>query len=267
MTEQPINPYAPPPFVEEELVPAQHIGPLQPTEYADIQPVPEQDRGQTYNLTHLIMMNVVGGFPLLLWAGSAILLWRAYAIKDTGPLSYSITFIALGTIGIITGVVIGTWYVYLLEAIYSRWRFRAAVRNRPSSMVNPDEQDVAFIGISLREHWKQIKLDTCHDIGLLQLNQSKSLVLIESDKERFQIPKGSLFLCEPEVFTHPIDPSTEFWLIRLVVQLPDEPREILIGLSHTDFMPRSNAIRKAKSIVSTDYEHEVVATSNHDPII
>jgi hypothetical protein len=175
--------------------------------------------------------------------GGALIYYDWYQGLNT----FSGSLIAAGVLSIVVGIIFGSWYQFLLEALYSSWKFRSAVRKRPSSIVNPDDHDLVFIGLSLREHWEQIKLDTCHDIGLLKLNPSTSSVFIESDKERFQIPKNSLFLCEPELFTHPVDMASEFWLIRLVVQLPEESREILIGLSHTDFKPRSNSIRKAKA--------------------
>ncbi|MGY8770161.1 MAG: hypothetical protein ACKVH8_17225 [Pirellulales bacterium] len=193
------------------------------------------------------MTNALEAIPFFFWITGGGLFVYTYFLGFGTNLVLSLSLIVLGVAIFMIGYYIAIWYSFFLGAVYSKWRFRSAVRNRHDSIVNPDDQEVIFVGLSQREDWKKIKLDTCHDIGLLKLNPTTSSIIIESDKERFQIPKNSLFLCEPEVFNHPADPYSEFWLIRLVFQTPEDPRELLIGLAHTDFMPRTNEVRHEKT--------------------
>lgn len=91
----------------------------------------------------------------------------------------------------------------------------------------------------------------------MKLAPERSEVLIEGDHERFRIPYASLLVCEPERFHHPMDAKTQHWLVRLVVRLEEATREVLFGLSHLDFKPRTNTVRHSLAVDMCQRIHSI----------
>lgn len=198
---------------------------------------------------HIWMINLIGGSTLVLFFGGLGLIalgaWRADA-DGISPLA--IAAIVVGGIGVVLGGIVGLWYSLLPECLYTRRKLRGAIRRRPDPLVEADDPAAISVGITPRENWAKVKLEVAADVGLLKLDPGRGEVQIEGDSERFRIPAGSLLVCEPERFFHPLDKNTEHWLVRLVVRLKEgRTREVLFGVDHTDFVPRTNSVRRAKA--------------------
>ena len=252
MSEHESNPFASPgsftPPAEEELI--QPLWPLQATDQATIVEIRQQDRGQIFNFRHRIMINIVGLSPAIFFFGGLGLMaiggWNLP--KDPmqdgfGPV-WTLPLLAVGLVSAIFGGVLSTYYQLLPEDLYTYGKVCRNFALRPDALVQARD-DHTFIGITPRENWTVIKLDTASDVGLLKIDRDRRTIYIEGDHHRYTIPAASLLDCEAECFYHPLDKATQHWLIRLVVQTENEPREILFGLSHVSLgQPRWNTRRQ-----------------------
>jgi hypothetical protein len=212
---------------------------------AEITPVPFPYGGTVMTRGHIWMVNLIGGSTLVLFFGGAglIALGAWMAEGELSPLAMIAAFV-VGGIGVLLGAVIALWYPMLPECLYSRRKLRNAIRGRPDPLVDADDPEAISVGITPRENWAKVKLEIAADIGWLRIDGQRGEIRIEGDSERFRIPAGSLLVCEPERFFHPLDKNTEHWLIRLVTRLKrGGTREILFGIEHTNFVPRTNSIR------------------------
>jgi len=215
------------------------------TDVAEIAPVPEPYCGRVFTAGHKWMINAVSLVPLVgFFGGIGLAALGVYLLDQGVGWLGTIPLFGLATVGIFIGIAFAFWYTRLPECLYTRWKMLRAIRQRPDPLVDADDPDAISVGITPRENWSTVKLEIASDVGLLKLDHKHSEILIEGDHERFRIPLGSLLICEPECFYHPIDKNTQHWLVRLVVQLEEGTREVLFGLSHTDFKPRNNSIRR-----------------------
>lgn len=236
------NPYAAPQQTDSS--------PLQPppdrvaNDVATIQVVPEPYYAQVFTRHHVVMINVLGGIPgVLLLGGAGLIALAVDTIHPRMGLVGSIPLVTIGAVGALVGAVVAFWYPALIEDLYSRRKMREAIRLRPDSLIDPDSVDATFVSITLREHWSEIRLTTAADIGLLQIDDERSEVRIETDRERLHIPAGSVVSCKPECLYSRVDTWTANWLVRLVLQTQTQAEEVLLDLGHTDAAPRTNAAR------------------------
>lgn len=215
------------------------------TESAQIVPVPEPYGGRVFNTRFVIISNLLGGVTLVaIFGGIGLGLLGVYLAEEGWGLFTTVPLLLISAVLIVTGVVLSLGYSHLLECLYSRFKMRQAIRQRPDSFVDADDPDAVSIGLTVRENWVSIKWETASDIGLLKIDPKLNEVRIEADHERFCIPVGSLLVCSPECLRHPVDPSKEFWMVRLVVHLLDCEREILFSPSHIGWRLQNNSVRR-----------------------
>ncbi|MEW4454441.1 hypothetical protein AB1L30_17330 [Bremerella sp. JC817] len=253
MSEPELNPFASPgsfvtPLPEDELV--QPLWPLHATAEATIEDIREQDRGKIYNFRHRIMINVIGLTPALLFFGGlglmAVGAWQLpeNPLEDRWDSAWSLPLLGIGAIGLVAGGILSTFYQLLPEDLYTYGRVRRNFALRPEAIVLAQD-DHRFIGITPREKWKVIELDTASDVGLLKLDKAERSIRIEGDYHRYIIPVDALLDCEEECFYHPIDKATQHWLIRLVLNTKSGPVELLFGMSQISLgEPRWNKRRQ-----------------------
>ena len=87
------------------------------------------------------------------------------------------------------------------------------------------------------------------DLLLMKIDEAARRVLMEGDCDRYCIPAGAVALCEPECFYHAIDAQhqNQLWMVRLVVNVEEGQRELLLSVDETRWTPMTNAGRRRQA--------------------
>ncbi|MEZ6123926.1 MAG: hypothetical protein R3C49_12205 [Planctomycetaceae bacterium] len=232
------------------LAGVQKTGPAQNrqvTQTADIEPIPEQERMYLYSGKHLLMENLCGGLPILLLAAAAGFGWLAAQVWDPASPLPGIAAVAAAILMAVPGLYLPLMCPHTAETAYARSVVRRSVAHRPERIVDPDEPDAFPVALTVREKWQKTVLETATDGGLAVLDHSARVLKMECDVERFIIPLDSIVSCAVEPFSMPIDPNTEFWYVRLIVQTRTASRELLICPTMISWIRNTNTTRRQRA--------------------
>ncbi|MBN2292744.1 MAG: hypothetical protein JXM70_09985 [Pirellulales bacterium] len=256
MLDDDINPYASPSETDSGAVSAEA---RVATKTATIVPVPEPYCGRVLTRFHcfgivticfvaIIFFFLIGG-----WVLGSVFHSGLYSIRIVPYKWYIAIPLIIFPIAVpIIGILIFICFQSIVENIYWRWMLYKSIRRRPDPLVSENAHDSAIINIMPRMNWRSLwraDMTRIRDLGLLKLDTERSEVLIESDRERFRIPRGSVLVCEPDVFHEQPGTTSVIGFVRLVIQLEDGTREIRFCLIPTDFKFRTN---NAKRLMAQD---------------
>lgn len=217
------------------------------TTVAVIQPINEQDRTNVFSGWNLLIENVIGGLMLVGFFGGMGVIYAGVHFNPAIGLAGSVAIGAIGALMIGVSAYVALVCPTAPETVYSRWLMRRCLQQRAGVWVRPDDPDAIFVCLSQRDRWSKVKLETMTDAGYALIDRSAQTLRLECDAERMKIDRSSVIDCQAELFKHPIDQQTEHWMIRLVIQVSEGQREILI----TDATPRwtrySNAMRQMRA--------------------
>ncbi|NQT17464.1 MAG: hypothetical protein HQ582_32210 [Planctomycetes bacterium] len=153
---------------------------------------------------------------------------------------------AVGAVAFVWGAYTG---IYCMSVSGHRWinrRLRREIGLRPDALVDPKSPESLFVSLVPREAFAKIQLTMTSDLLLLKIDQPQRRVVMEGDCDRYQIPAGAIAVCEPECFFHAIDAqhANELWMARLVTQLEQGTRELLLSADPTTWAPVNNNGRR-----------------------
>jgi hypothetical protein len=237
MLDDNINPYAAPSEVESDVVPRKA---RMATQTATIVPVPDPyccrvlTNSHTFGMVFIIVVTVALNVAISSWVALPVILT---GLNYDSRVTVILFFVAGIAIFVILQIV-GCCFIPIVENIYWRWLLRRAFRKHPDSLVRESDPDSMIVNMMPRMSWRSIlRADNpeIRDIGLLKLDSKRSEVLIESDRERFRIPHGSILECEPDVFHEQPGTIAVNGFVRLVVKLQDGTREIRFCLRYNGF--------------------------------
>ena len=214
------------------------------TENATIETLNQQDQLDVTSMKHLTLVNLAGGFPLGLIAVGAGVGYLAYICLDAFGALAAIGCGLIACIFIIAGIYISLCCPFTPERLYTSWALRSVVDRRSGKLLDPDDDDVFRVGLTLRENWQKIKLDTVSDAGFARIDHDARQLLMECGRERFRIPFDSIESCWSESFSLPIDASKEAWMVCIVVHSPEEDREIILADTTPSWRTTTNASRQ-----------------------
>lgn len=218
---------------------------LDATDVAEIVPVPEPYGGQVFSKSNQFLGGILVLSPLfvLLTGIGAIFLgfigaeleWEFATIA--GTFAAAAFCVGFGLVGFFC-------CAFPLECWYWRRLLHRAIRRRPDACVDPDDPGVMLVGITNREKWRELHLESDVDVGLLGINSQRGQLCIEADSDRYLIPAGSLAAIETEGFMPSSGNGIEAWYIRLVMQTEEGTRELLFCHRSADLKPRIAFFRK-----------------------
>ena len=84
------------------------------------------------------------------------------------------------------------------------------------------------------------------DLLLLRVDEPRRQIVMEGDCDRYRVPSGAITACGPECFYHALDArrSKQLWMVCLMVQFEQGPREVLLSVAATRWRPMTNARRR-----------------------
>ena len=221
------------------------------TANATITPVPAQNRANIVIGKHLLMSNLVALTPVGLFALGGGLIYLAYLVHGTLGIPLAVTVGIVGALPILAGIYIGLCCAHNPERIYAQAVLRKNFAKRADRVVEPGAIDVFHVALTVRENWQKVKLETATDAGFAIIDEERRELRMECDSERFLIPAASILVCKSEFLTLAIDPQSEFWMTRLLVQLPEGTREILLSNTTPSWNRQTNLVRKESALCIT----------------
>lgn len=191
-------------------------------------------------------MNLAGATPLAYFLGGAGLAgWGGWLLWQ-GSLEVGCALIAVGVPAFVWGAYSA---VYCLGVAENRWilrRLRKEIGQRPDFLVDPQDPDAVYVSLIPRENFATVKWTMSSDLLLLKLDEKRREILMEGDSDRYHIPAGAISVCEAQCFYHPMDANqqNELWMVRLVVQVEEGLRELLLSVGHTRWGLINNTRRR-----------------------
>jgi hypothetical protein len=218
-------------------------------EVAQITPVPEPYRQRVRGPGYALAVNLRGAIPLaFLLPGAGLVaagIWR----MTEGDILLGCLLAAVGAPGVAWGIYTATLCMGVYENRWIRRRLCQEIAQRPDVLVHPDDPDARYVSIIPRESFVTVKLTMSSDLLLLKIDRQRRQILLEGDADRYRIPAGAITACEPQMFFHPMDAQhhNEFWLVRLMVRVPQGSQELLISAGTNRFTPTTNDVRRQRA--------------------
>jgi hypothetical protein len=222
------------------------IGSTTTDEVATIAPVPEPYRQRVRTSGYALKVNLLGLTPLAFIAGGVGLLFLGGHFVSRNEIVASLGPFVLGALSCAWGIYTGLYCLCVYENRWIERRLRAEIRQRPHVLVEADAVDAVYVSLIPRENWAKVKLTMSTDLLLMRIDAQRRQVLLEGDCDRYRIPAGAIAACEPQCFFHPIDTQhqNELWMVRLMVDVAEGRRELLLSVSHTAWRPQTNTSRQ-----------------------
>ena len=216
------------------------------TEVAEITPVPEPYRQRVRSKGYTLAVNLRGLTPLIYFAGGAALAGLGIWFLIDEPRIPGAIMTVLGIPAFGWGAYTG---LYSLGVYENRWihrRLRKELGARTDVLVDSEDEDAIFVTIIPREAFAKVQWTMASDLLLLSIDEKRRRILMEGDADRYIIPAGAISVNETQCFFHPIDvhKANELWVVRLMIQTPEGPKELLVSVCHLDWSPSTNRKRR-----------------------
>jgi hypothetical protein len=141
---------------------------------------------------------LIGCLPLLaLLVPGVIAVVYGLLKRNEMPLEELAVWVACGAAAALTGILFGRQFQMFYVGRALLRAARAAVRERPDALVNPDDSEAVFVEVLPREGWGEGTTKT-GDVGFLRVDEAARCLLFEGDAERWRVPAGSVIACEVE---------------------------------------------------------------------
>ena len=216
------------------------------TDIAEIVPVPEPYRQRVRCRGYTVWVNILGLIPgVYFFGGGGLVAGGVYlAVEKAMPLGW--VAVAAGAAGVLWGGYTGLYCLCVPENRWINRRLRQEIGQRPDPLVDGRDPEAMYVTLTPRESFAKIQLTMASDLLLLKIDDSAGLMLMEGDSDRYTIPAGAITLCEPECFFHAIDAQhqNQLWMVRLVVNAEEGPRELLFSVDQTRWIPMTNKGRR-----------------------
>jgi hypothetical protein len=222
------------------------------TELAQVTPVPERYRQTVRTRWYPLWVNLIGLTPMVYFFGGIGLIGGGAWLVTEKAMPLGWAMIPVGAVGFAWGVYTGLYCLCVAENRWIERRLRAEIGRRPDYLVDPRDPASIYVSLIPREHFAKVRLTMSSDLLLLKIDEPQRLLVMEGDCDRYRIPGGAITTCEPECFYHAMDAhrSKQLWMVRLMVQFEEGPREMLFCADATQWRPMTNARRleKAKNL-------------------
>jgi hypothetical protein len=166
-----------------------------------VTPIPPPYGRTVLTRGHLLVGAVLAALPFVLSTGGGfgLLGLGVYLGEDAGIAG--MIALLLGGLASFGG---GAWFmIYFGDYLPSRYLYRlsvTALRNRPETLVSPDDPSAVYIQVIPRRNWGKVMLENATDLGFLKADEAAGCLLYEGDAERWRIPVASILSCEVEGF-------------------------------------------------------------------
>ncbi len=217
------------------------------TSLATITPIAEDDRLKVTSLKHVLLINVIGGAPLIGIVAGIGLGFAAFKLSEMNLVPLAIIAGVIAAVLILASIYISQACPLTLETLYTVSTLRKGMLRRSGKCVEPNDPEAFPVFLTVRENWLKIKLETSSDAGFAKIDSRNRRLLMECDNERFQIPFDSVVGCSCVPFSMSIDPNTQFWKLSLIVQTAEGQREILFSRANPTWTRKNNRMRQLEA--------------------
>lgn len=132
---------------------------------------------------------------------------------------------------------------YFQEDVSSFRRLAKLIRPRESKAIpSLNSPNCQFVAIVPRERWQLSERELTQEFAILHVNPYESRILLEGAEHRFWIPSQALLKCGVDFFTKA---NKQIWVVCLVIQTNDGPREVCLRIGNVDGFWQSNGQRKS----------------------
>lgn len=131
---------------------------------------------------------------------------------------------------------------YFQPDITTMRRLEKLIRRRETSAIpSLNSPNCQFVAIVPRERWQLSERELTQEVAILHINPYESRILLEGAEHRFWIPSQALLKCGVDFFTKA---NKQIWVVCLVIQTSDGPREVCLRIGNVDGFWQSNGQRK-----------------------
>jgi len=215
---------------------------------ATVEPVPDPYRQKVRSGGYTFWVNMAGLSPVLyLFGGIGVAVGGGYLLSEERLIA-GVPLTVLGAGLILWGLYTAIFTLAVPEnRLILKWLKREIAR-RSDVWVDPSDPEAVYVSLIPREHFAKVKLTMSTDLLFLKLDPEQGL-LMEGDTDRYLIPPGAIRVSEAECFFHPMDGNrtNELWMVRLLVEFPEGPRELLLSIAGTSYRPYTNAVRRTRA--------------------
>lgn len=122
-------------------------------------------------------------------------------------------------------------------------RLGKLIRQRENPLIpSLNSPNCQFVAVVPRERWHFAESELAQEVAILHINPYESRILIEGAEHRLWIPSQALLKCGVDFITKL---KKEIWLLCLIVQTKDGPREVCLRIGNVDGFWQSNGQRKS----------------------
>jgi hypothetical protein len=214
---------------------------------AVITPVPEPFRQRVRSKGYALWVNLIGLTPLL-WiaAGGGLIALGVWMIHEGISLPAAIAALVAGTPCLGWGMYMGLFCLSVAENRWIERRLRQEIGRRPDPLVDAADPEAIYVSLIPRESFAKVQLTMSSDLLLLKIDQRGRQLVLEGDSDRYRIPAGAIALCQTQCFFHPMDAQrhNQLWMVRLMIQVDDGQRELLLSIGNISWRPMTNARRQ-----------------------
>lgn len=218
-------------------------------ELAQIAPVPEPYCRRVHCKGYAIWVNLIALTPgVYFFGGGGLLAGGLYlAVEKSMPLGW--LAVVVGVAGVVWGGYTGLYCLCVAENRWINRRLRREIGRRPAPLVEGRDPEAMYVSLIPRQNFAKVQLAMSSDLLLMKIDEAARRVLMEGDCDRYCIPAGAVALCEPECFYHAIDAQhqNQLWMVRLVVNVEEGQRELLLSVDETRWTPMTNAGRRRQA--------------------
>ncbi len=216
------------------------------TDVARITPVLEPYRQRVRSKGYALWVNLIGlTTGIYFFGGGGLAALGVWLATEKGlPLAWAA--VVVGALGFLWGGYVGLYCPSVPENRWINRRLRREIGQRPDTTVDPRDSQARYVSLIPRESFSKIQWTMASDLLLLKIDPRGRRLVLEGDCDRYLIPAGSISLCQPECFFHPIDKQNrnELWMARLMVRVEEGMRELLLSVDHIGWTPMTNAGRR-----------------------
>ncbi|WP_144971276.1 hypothetical protein [Bremerella volcania] len=122
-------------------------------------------------------------------------------------------------------------------------RLGKLIRQRETNAIpSLNSPNCQFVAIAPRERWHLPEQELAQEVAILHVNPYESRIILEGAEHRFWVPSQALLKCGVDFFTKN---NKQIWVVCLVIQTKDGPREVGLRIGNVDGFWQSNAQRKS----------------------
>ena len=189
-------------------------------ELAQVAPVPEKFRQRVRSTWYPIWMVLLGLAPVIwLVLGGALIAAGLWLVMDkSNPFGWAV--LAVAAICFSWGATPESSALASTQTAGSS-RLRSEIGHRTDAVVDPRDGELLLVSLVPRESFAKMKLAIASDLLLLKIDACGSRLLMEGDCDRYSIPAGAIYSCEPQCFFHPFDPQQRqpLWMVRMKIHV------------------------------------------------